>query len=119
MKQETELESLGRQIVQESAFIDRARDVLATTVIGQGAAFPYPAWALGVAVFGAVVSLYFYLNVVRTVFWSSTSESVAPIRISHATRWAVYLVVFAILWLGILPGAILNLAEYAVHSMGL
>ncbi|NTV67952.1 MAG: ATPase, partial [Chlorobaculum sp.] len=35
MKQETELESLGRQIAEESAFIDRAREVLATTIIGQ------------------------------------------------------------------------------------
>jgi NADH-quinone oxidoreductase subunit N len=88
-------------------------------VIGQGAAYPHLGWALGVAGFGVVVSLYFYLNVVRTIFWSTTAESVAPIRISHPARAAVFLVIFAILWLGILPGAILNLAEYAVNSMGL
>ena len=37
MKQETELETLGREIVEESAFIDRAREVLSTTIIGQSA----------------------------------------------------------------------------------
>ncbi|HWR00504.1 MAG TPA: MoxR family ATPase [Chlorobaculum sp.] len=35
MKQETDLEALGREIVQESAFLDRTRDVLSTTIIGQ------------------------------------------------------------------------------------
>ena len=37
MKQETDLELLGRQIAEESAFIDRVREVLASTIIGQGA----------------------------------------------------------------------------------
>ena len=35
IKQETDLEALGREIVQESAFLDRTREVLSTTIIGQ------------------------------------------------------------------------------------
>lgn len=88
-------------------------------VIGQGSAFPFLPWALGVAVFGVVVSLYFYLNVVRTIYWSPERESAAPIQMSLPTRLAICLVIFALLWLGTLPSAILNLAEYAVSSLGL
>lgn len=87
-------------------------------VLGRAGAYPLLPWALGVAVFGVVVSLYFYLNVVRTIYWSTPSASAGPIKLSHPTRWAVFLVIFALLWLGVLPSAILNLAEYAVSSMG-
>jgi MoxR-like ATPase len=37
VKQETELEALGREIAGEAAFIDRVREVLATRIIGQRA----------------------------------------------------------------------------------
>ena len=35
MKQETELEALGREIAQESVFLDTARDALSSRIIGQ------------------------------------------------------------------------------------
>ncbi|MCE1273028.1 MAG: AAA family ATPase, partial [Chlorobiales bacterium] len=37
MKQETELEALGREIAGEAVFIDRVREVLASRIIGQRA----------------------------------------------------------------------------------
>ncbi|MBN1928102.1 MAG: MoxR family ATPase [Chlorobiaceae bacterium] len=37
MRQDTELETLGRQIAEHSVFIDRARQALSATVIGQSA----------------------------------------------------------------------------------
>ncbi len=58
---------------------------------------------LGVAVFGVVVSIYYYFGIIRAIYWSKELSDDSPVAISWATRIALGLCVGAILYLGILP----------------
>ena len=88
-----------------------------TAVLERGAEYPFLPWALGVGVFGVVVSLYFYLNVVRTLYWAPAPEARDPIAVSGPTRAIIGLAIFGLLWLGLFPGNIINLADLAVGTL--
>ncbi|MCP5518648.1 MAG: NADH-quinone oxidoreductase subunit N [Verrucomicrobiales bacterium] len=88
-------------------------------MLSEGGGYPLFPWALGIAVFGVVVSLYFYMNVVRTIYWTPAREEPAPIPIDGPSRLALYAAVLGLLWLGLLPGSLVNLADFAVQALGL
>lgn len=89
-------------------------------IVAGGTAYPFQPWSLRLAVAGAVVALYFYLNVVRTIYWAPAEGETAgrPIVLAPLTKASVGFSLLVLLWLGMFPGAILNLAEYAVFSLG-
>jgi NADH-quinone oxidoreductase subunit N len=76
-------------------------------------------WLLAIAVAGVVVSLYYYFGVVRALYWGATEQPPAPLRVEWPLQTALYLAVAAILWLGVMPNQITNLAGLAVKSLGL
>ncbi|MBK9139042.1 MAG: NADH-quinone oxidoreductase subunit N [Verrucomicrobia bacterium] len=88
--------------------------------LAAGAEHPGFYWLLGIAVVGVVISLYYYFGVVRAVYWGTPGEQPAgPIRVEWPLQVALYLAMVAILWLGVMPNQITNLAELAVKSLGL
>lgn len=87
-------------------------------LISQAGVYPMFPWAMGVAVFGVVASLYFYLNVVRTVYWSPPREGLTAITLAAPSRIALYASILGLLWLGLIPGSLVNLADFAVQTFG-
>ncbi|MFC1592822.1 NADH-quinone oxidoreductase subunit N [Candidatus Omnitrophota bacterium] len=74
-------------------------------------------WLVIVAVINSVISAYYYLRVVKVMwFGKPASEEAAPS--SGALRLALSLSCLGVLFLGIVPGGIMKLAEVAARMFG-
>ena len=74
------------------------------------------AWLAMVGVVNSVVSAYYYLRVVRTMYVTPpTTEEKVPS--SHAFRIALAVTALAVLGLGIYPAPLLQVAEEAVGPL--
>jgi NADH-quinone oxidoreductase subunit N len=90
--------------------------VLKALVEGAGSDPAY--WVLlFVGVVGVVISLYYYLGVVRAMYWGQTPDATGPVHISWPMRGALYLCVAGILFLGLFPGGLLHVAMRAVQAL--
>ncbi len=71
-------------------------------------------WLVVVAILTSVVSLYYYLGVVRQMYFqNSTDENPQAITVSPALKTALIISVIGVLLFGILPHIFLNLANQA------
>ena len=66
-----------------------------------------------VAVFGVVVSIYYYFCIIRAMYWSRETPDESPVAVAWPTRVALGLCVAAILYLGLLPNKPMNWANTA------
>ena len=72
--------------------------------------------ALAVAVFGVVVSIYYYFGIVRTIFWGKNKTDEAappPVTVGLPVRIVLGCCVAAMLYLGLLPNKPVKWAETA------
>jgi NADH-quinone oxidoreductase subunit N len=53
------------------------------------------------ALAGVVISLYYYLGVVRAIYWSQPAPDAPPIRMSLPARLAIYVCIAGMFFLGI------------------
>ena len=88
--------------------------LLLKAVIEQGATNPGCYCLAFTAVAGVVISLYYYFNVVRAIYWSPAAPGLSPIPISRPARVSIYVCIAGIFYLGLFPGAMLKLATAAV-----
>jgi NADH-quinone oxidoreductase subunit N len=66
---------------------------------------------------GVVISLYYYFGVIRAIYWSQDVADLSPIRISMPTRVGLYTCVAGMLFLGMYPGPLWNLAAAAAKAL--
>ena len=66
------------------------------------------------ALAGVVISLYYYFGVVRAIYWSNDPADLSPIQISKPIRISIYGCIAGMLYLGMFPNSVLNLANRAV-----
>jgi NADH-quinone oxidoreductase subunit N len=69
------------------------------------------------AIVGVVISIYYYFGVIRAVYKEPAGDS-TPIPISCPIRFAIIGCIVGMLWLGIFPGSLLNLANTAAGALG-
>ncbi len=69
------------------------------------------------ALVGVVISLYYYFNVVRAIYWSKEPKDVSPIEMSGAAKLTAWLCIAGIFALGLFPNAVLNFALLAVGGL--
>jgi len=69
-------------------------------------------WLVIIAVINSVISAYYYLRVVK-VMWLGEPTSEEKVPSSGAPRLALFLCCLGVLILGIIPGAVMKLAEFA------
>jgi NADH-quinone oxidoreductase subunit N len=74
-------------------------------------------WLVVIAVINSVISAYYYLRVVK-VMWFGQAASEEKIPSSVAPRVALVLTCLGVLLLGIIPGLVMHLAEEAGHIFG-
>src|SRR5581483_7681709 len=88
--------------------------LLLKAVVEQGALDPAYYWLVVVAIFGVVVSIYYYFGVVRAIYWSKETPDLSPIEISLPAKLAIYVCVLGMLYLGMFPNTAVDLAAKAV-----
>ena len=69
------------------------------------------------ALAGVVISLYYYFGVIRAIYWSKEIPDLSPIPLSYPIRFAILICVAGMFYLGLFPGAMLNLATEAVRIL--
>jgi proton-translocating NADH-quinone oxidoreductase chain N len=67
----------------------------------------------------AVVSAFYYLNVVRYMFFMPAEADAEPIEVSRTLQGAVLLTGFLTLLIGLLPGPLINWASQSVQLLAL
>ena len=88
--------------------------LLLKAVVEQGAVNSAYYWLVGVAIFGVVISLYYYFGVVRAMYWSKDATDLSPIPVSLPIKITIYACVLGMLYLGLYPNTAVNLADNAV-----
>jgi NADH-quinone oxidoreductase subunit N len=66
------------------------------------------------ALAGVVISLYYYFGVVRAIYWSKEAPDLTPVGMSLPARVALYACAAGMLYLGIFPAPLLEVASRAV-----
>jgi NADH-quinone oxidoreductase subunit N len=91
--------------------------LLLRAVIEQGAAHPGYYCLAFTALAGVVISLYYYFGVIRAIYWSEDAADLSPIQVSHPIRIALYACIAGMFFLGLFPGAVVNMATEAVKVL--
>jgi NADH-quinone oxidoreductase subunit N len=74
-------------------------------------------WLVGLAVLNSVISLYYYLNIVRQMYIEVPADA-SPMRVPRLTR-ALLLVTFAgTVLVGIYPGPLVDIIDTATSALG-
>jgi NADH-quinone oxidoreductase subunit N len=75
-------------------------------------------WVLiGAAIFGIVTSFYYYLGVVRAIYWSKEVPDYSAVPVPVPMRFALYACIAGMLFLGIFPGPAVNSASHAAAAL--
>jgi NADH-quinone oxidoreductase subunit N len=90
--------------------------LLVKAVLEQGAANHAFYWLAGVAIVGVVISIYYYFGVIREIYWPKQATDLSPIAVPWANRLALSVCLLGMLYLGVLPNRLVELAALAVQS---
>jgi NADH-quinone oxidoreductase subunit N len=88
--------------------------LLIKAVVEQG---PGAYWLIAVAVFGVVVSIWYYFGVIRVMYWSGPPADLSPIAVTRPLQLAMAACVLGMFFLGMFPGAPLRWAGEAVKAL--
>jgi NADH-quinone oxidoreductase subunit N len=92
--------------------------LLLRSVVERGAADPLYWALLGVALFGIVTSFYYYLGVVRAIYWGKEAAAdTRPFTITAPVRVALFACIVGMLFLGIFPNSAVNGATRATAGL--
>jgi NADH-quinone oxidoreductase subunit N len=91
--------------------------LLLKAVIERGAEHPSYYSLAFTALAGVVISLYYYFGVVRAVYWSKEVPDPSPIKLSKPTQISIYGCIAGMFYLGLFPGAMVNITNEAVKVL--
>ena len=74
-------------------------------------------WLVGIAIVGVVISFYYYLGVVRSIYWAESDGALGAIKLSAPIQWALALCIAGMLFLGIYPNPLLRASNRAVNAL--
>jgi len=69
------------------------------------------------ALAGVVISLYYYFNVVRAIYWTTGAADLSPIPVSRPIRLTLWVCIAGMLYLGLFPSRIMQVAAEAVKLL--
>jgi NADH-quinone oxidoreductase subunit N len=91
--------------------------LLIRALLGRSAMQPAYYWLIAAAIAGIVISFYYYLGVVRAVYWAEASPSLATLRLSAPTRWVLYACIAGMLFLGLYPNPLVRFSSSAASAL--
>ena len=69
------------------------------------------------ALVGVVISLYYYFGIIRAIYWSGPATDLSIIPMSRPVQVSLCLCIAGMLWLGLFPEAMSNLAMEAAKIL--
>jgi NADH-quinone oxidoreductase subunit N len=93
--------------------------LLLKAVVEQGGMDPAYYALILVAIIGVAISFYYYLGVVRAIYWGEAPATISPIAVSNPMQAGLYGCVAGMLYLGIFPENVVNLAQEAARVLKL
>lgn len=93
--------------------------LLLKAVIEKGALQPAYYWLTAAALIGVVISFYYYLGVVKSIYWSEAPADQPALQISKPTRFSLYGCIAGMLYLGIFPNDMVEIALHAAQALKL
>jgi NADH-quinone oxidoreductase subunit N len=69
------------------------------------------------ALAGVVISLYYYFNVVKAIYWSREAKDLSPITLSAPAMVTAWICIVGIFWLGLFQNTVLNWALAAAAAL--
>jgi NADH-quinone oxidoreductase subunit N len=91
--------------------------LLLKSVVEQAPGHPGYYYLAFIAVAGVVISLYYYFGVIRAIYWSENPSDLSPIQTSKPIRISIYACIVGMLFIGLFPGPLVNLANEAVKRL--
>jgi NADH-quinone oxidoreductase subunit N len=91
--------------------------LLLKAALAQAPAQPAFYWLSGIAVVGVVISIYYYFGVVRAMYWPATGSDLSVIHVSLPVRVGAYACMATMLFLGLYPAPLLNLAAQSANFL--
>jgi NADH-quinone oxidoreductase subunit N len=91
--------------------------LLLKSVIAQAAVNPGFYCLAFVTLAGVAISLYYYFGVIRVMYWSAGVDDRTPVPVSRPIRLAIGGCIAGMLWLGLFPGPVWNLAAEAAKAL--
>jgi NADH-quinone oxidoreductase subunit N len=91
--------------------------LLLKSVVEQGAANAGYYCLAFTAIVGVVISIYYYFGIVRAIYWSRDVTGLSPINLSWPMKISVVACVTGIFYLGLFPGALVNVAVEATKIL--
>lgn len=91
--------------------------LLFQAVLQRGSSDPAFYALAGVAFVGVAISIYYYFNVVRIVYWGEEIEPLASTHVGRSASAGLAVCVAGILYLGLLPGNPVHAAGTAIQSL--
>ena len=91
--------------------------LLLLSVVERGGINPAYYWLALVALAGVVISLAYYLGVVRAIYWSKSAADTSPIRLSPTMQVSLAVCMAGMLYLGLFPNAVVQAATEAVKAL--
>jgi NADH-quinone oxidoreductase subunit N len=76
-------------------------------------------WLVVIAAINSVIGAYYYLRVIIAMYFWPQSKDYTPTAVAPALEFALFLAAAGTLYLGILPGRVLHLAQTAAESLPL
>ncbi len=76
-------------------------------------------WLVVIAAINSVIGAYYYLRVIITMYFNEASKDYAPTAVAPALIVALVIAAAGTLYLGIIPGRILDFARAAADSLSL
>jgi NADH-quinone oxidoreductase subunit N len=92
--------------------------LLLKAVIERGAVAPGYYCLAFAAIAGVVISLAYYFNVIRAIFWLPAPAESAPVAISGPARLAIYLCVAGMFYVGLFPDCLVRITSTAAQALG-
>ncbi len=74
---------------------------------------------VAIAIIGVVISLVYYLGVLRTLYWEKQQLVPEEIHVSPVSRFVLWVCAVLMIYLGLLPNRLLEAANAAVESLKL
>ena len=91
--------------------------LLFKAALAEGAARPAYYALVGIAIFGVIVSMYYYFGVVRVIFWSKPGPDLSSINVPRSLRFSLCVCLLGMFFLGVYPNPVVNLASAAVSQL--